>query len=477
MTIPTAACPTTYAVVGMAGRFPGPGPGRLWRNVRDGVESVRQWTHDELRADGVSEVLLSHPTSCCQRTARRRRRVRRRVLRPRPKEAAIMDPQHRHFLECAWEALEDAGYPPERFDGVDRRVRRLRHERLLPVQPPDEPTTRRRARLVPAAPHRQRQGLPDDPRQLRARPHGARASTSRPPARTSLVAVHLAVPEPAGRRVRHGARRRRDDRVPARPRLPLPGGRDPVARRALPGLRSPRRQGTVFGAARASSCCGAWATPSATATRSSPSSRARPSTTTAADKIGYLAPERRRPGRRRRRGARGRRRRPAHDRPTSKPTAPAPRSAIPIEVAALTEAFRDAHRRRGLLPARLDQDQHRPPRHRRRRGEPDQGRAGAPPPQDAAERQLQAPNPLIDFDRRRSAVGQRSPVGRRRTAAGGRQLARRRRHQRPRDRRGGPRYSTPSAAARRSSSCSRRDPAAPSTTPASGWRRSSETPT
>src|SRR5208337_1551609 len=33
------------------------------------------------------------------------------------RDAAIMDPQHRHFLECAWEALEDAGHPPEHFDG------------------------------------------------------------------------------------------------------------------------------------------------------------------------------------------------------------------------------------------------------------------------------------------------------------------------------------------------------------------------
>ena len=33
------------------------------------------------------------------------------------RDAEILDPQHRHFLECAWEALEDAGYPPERFDG------------------------------------------------------------------------------------------------------------------------------------------------------------------------------------------------------------------------------------------------------------------------------------------------------------------------------------------------------------------------
>jgi acyl transferase domain-containing protein len=35
-----------------------------------------------------------------------------------PKEASILDPQHRHFLECAWEALEDAGHLPPDFPGL-----------------------------------------------------------------------------------------------------------------------------------------------------------------------------------------------------------------------------------------------------------------------------------------------------------------------------------------------------------------------
>jgi len=34
-----------------------------------------------------------------------------------PRDAALMDPQHRHFLEVCWEALEDAGHVPSRFDG------------------------------------------------------------------------------------------------------------------------------------------------------------------------------------------------------------------------------------------------------------------------------------------------------------------------------------------------------------------------
>jgi acyl transferase domain-containing protein len=35
-----------------------------------------------------------------------------------PKEAEILDPQHRIFLECAWEALENSGYDPNKFAGL-----------------------------------------------------------------------------------------------------------------------------------------------------------------------------------------------------------------------------------------------------------------------------------------------------------------------------------------------------------------------
>src|SRR5581483_3649565 len=33
-------------------------------------------------------------------------------------EAEFIDPQHRQFLECAWEALEDAAYDPESYPGM-----------------------------------------------------------------------------------------------------------------------------------------------------------------------------------------------------------------------------------------------------------------------------------------------------------------------------------------------------------------------
>ncbi len=47
-----------------------------------------------------------------------------------PREAQILDPQQRIFLECAWEALEHAGYAPRPTEGVGRRLRRREHEHL-----------------------------------------------------------------------------------------------------------------------------------------------------------------------------------------------------------------------------------------------------------------------------------------------------------------------------------------------------------
>lgn len=110
---------TSIAIVGMSGRFPGaPDLDRYWRNLREGVESIRPLSDEELRAAGVAPSLLEDP----------RYVPRGAVLEGidlwdagffgfNPKEAAIMDPQHRVFLELAWEALEHAGHPPERFPG------------------------------------------------------------------------------------------------------------------------------------------------------------------------------------------------------------------------------------------------------------------------------------------------------------------------------------------------------------------------
>jgi phthiocerol/phenolphthiocerol synthesis type-I polyketide synthase E len=107
------------AIVAMCCRFPGaPDLAAFWRNLRGGVESVSRFSDDELRAAGVGEQELAS-----------RRYVRAQgvldgielfdapFFGASPREAETMDPQHRIFLECAWEALETAGYDGERGAG------------------------------------------------------------------------------------------------------------------------------------------------------------------------------------------------------------------------------------------------------------------------------------------------------------------------------------------------------------------------
>lgn len=107
------------AVVGMAGRFPGAqDPAALWRNVCDGVESIAWFSDDELLQSGVPLDALSQQSY-----------VKAKGLLEgielfdasffgySPQEAQILDPQQRIFLECAWEALEVAGYDASTFPG------------------------------------------------------------------------------------------------------------------------------------------------------------------------------------------------------------------------------------------------------------------------------------------------------------------------------------------------------------------------
>ena len=111
---------TRIAIVGMAGRFPGARDiEEFWQNLRAGVDAISTFTDEELQASGVEPSLVSDP-----------RYVRAGgVLEDEsefdaaffdysPREAALIDPQHRVFLECAWQALESAGYDPGRFAGA-----------------------------------------------------------------------------------------------------------------------------------------------------------------------------------------------------------------------------------------------------------------------------------------------------------------------------------------------------------------------
>jgi phthiocerol/phenolphthiocerol synthesis type-I polyketide synthase E len=100
------------AIIGMAGRFPGaPDVAAFWRNIRDGVESVTPFTDDELRARGVPAADLADPAYV--KAGVRLDGMDRfdaGLFGYTPREAEQMDPQQRIFLECAWEALEHAGH-------------------------------------------------------------------------------------------------------------------------------------------------------------------------------------------------------------------------------------------------------------------------------------------------------------------------------------------------------------------------------
>ncbi|HXI70249.1 MAG TPA: condensation domain-containing protein, partial [Verrucomicrobiae bacterium] len=107
------------AIVGMAGRFPkAKNIGEFWRNLCDGVEGVSFFSDKELEAAGI-EFPKNDPSFVKARGVLDDADLfDAAFFGVNPREAAIMDPQHRVFLECAWEALESAGCDPAKFDGA-----------------------------------------------------------------------------------------------------------------------------------------------------------------------------------------------------------------------------------------------------------------------------------------------------------------------------------------------------------------------
>jgi acyl transferase domain-containing protein/acyl carrier protein len=108
------------AIIGMAGRFPGArNVEELWQNLRQGVESISFFGDEEMVSAGVDPALLADPQYVKASS----------VLDDielfdasffgfSPREAETTDPQHRLFLECAQEAIDAAGYDPQTYAGL-----------------------------------------------------------------------------------------------------------------------------------------------------------------------------------------------------------------------------------------------------------------------------------------------------------------------------------------------------------------------
>ncbi len=100
------------AIVGMAARLPGAkNVAEFWSNLTNGVESITFFEPGELESGAGADFVKAKPVLA---DADQFDAGYFGIL---PKEAEVIDPQQRVFLECCVEALDDAGCDPRRFSG------------------------------------------------------------------------------------------------------------------------------------------------------------------------------------------------------------------------------------------------------------------------------------------------------------------------------------------------------------------------
>ncbi len=108
------------AIVGLAGRFPGAANvAEFWENLKSGTDSITHFTDSELLDAGVVPETLADPDYVKARGFLEDADLfDSAFFGIPPKEAGVLDPQQRLFLECARQALEDAGCVPDTYTGT-----------------------------------------------------------------------------------------------------------------------------------------------------------------------------------------------------------------------------------------------------------------------------------------------------------------------------------------------------------------------
>lgn len=108
------------AIIGMSGRFPGAADiDGFWRNLKEGVESIAFFSDSQLEEVGVPPQVCKMPNYIkAKGYLEGTEYFDAAFFGFRPAEAELMDPQLRVFYQCAWHALEHAGYTPGKYEGL-----------------------------------------------------------------------------------------------------------------------------------------------------------------------------------------------------------------------------------------------------------------------------------------------------------------------------------------------------------------------
>ncbi|MEH2023711.1 type I polyketide synthase [Nostoc sp.] len=119
-TAATALNGSEIAIIGLSGRFPGAkNIDEFWDNLQNGRESISFFTDEELLSSEINSSLLNDPNYVkAQGILEDAELFDAEFFGFNPREAEITDPQHRIFLECAWSALENAGYDSQNYQGL-----------------------------------------------------------------------------------------------------------------------------------------------------------------------------------------------------------------------------------------------------------------------------------------------------------------------------------------------------------------------
>ena len=111
---------TEIAIIGISGRFPSAGSVEtFWNNLSQGKECVQFFNEKELQTNAIDQSLINNPNYIkAKAQIDDVDMFDAQFFGYTPRIAECIDPQQRLFLECAWKALEDAGYSVEKYNGL-----------------------------------------------------------------------------------------------------------------------------------------------------------------------------------------------------------------------------------------------------------------------------------------------------------------------------------------------------------------------